>query len=242
MKNQPCGAGHGIPLLSAGAKLLSISMFVAGLLAQQLALAQGTTTYLSNLGQASAGSLAVGSNSWLAAPFMTGANAGGYVLNSVQLALTDASGNPTGFRVMIYNNGAWPGGIIPGINLSTLNGSLDPVAAGVYTFTPASTLTLSPRLFYEIVLTAETPIAAGAYEWSFATTSSYNPSGGWLAANGPVLTSGNGSSPSWNVSGATCAQFAINATEIPVPEPSALALLALGGFFLVWHQWKVKAV
>jgi hypothetical protein len=93
MKKQPCGLGRAIPFLSAGAKLLSISMFVAGLLAQQLALAQGTTTYLSNLGQASAGSLAVGSDSWLAAPFGTGFNAGGYVLDSAQLSLTDASGN-----------------------------------------------------------------------------------------------------------------------------------------------------
>ena len=209
-------------------------MFVVGLLAQQIAVAQGTTTYLSNLSQASAGSLPVGSDSWLAAAFQTGTNAAGYLLNSVQLALTAASGSPTGFRAMIYNNGAAPSGIIPGTNLCTLNGSLDPVAAGVYTFTPASTLTLLPRLFYEIVLTAETPMAVGAYEWSFATTSSYNPSGGWFAANGPILTSDNGSPPSWNLSGASSAQFAINGTA--VPEPSTLALLALGGWLLAWRH------
>ena len=29
MQNQPCGAGHGIPLLSAGAKLLTAGMLVA---------------------------------------------------------------------------------------------------------------------------------------------------------------------------------------------------------------------
>src|ERR1022692_2933980 len=145
MKKRPCGAGHGIPLWEPGQMTINpmeknrtnmksiISMFVVGLLAQQIAVAQGTTTYLSNLGQASAGSRAVGSDSWLAAAFMAGANAGGYVLNSVQLALTDASGNPTGFRVMIYNNGAEPSGVSPGTNLCTLNGSLDPVPAGVYT-------------------------------------------------------------------------------------------------------------
>jgi hypothetical protein len=212
-----------------------ISMFVAGLLAQQLALAQGTTTYLSNLGQASGGSLAVGSDSWLAAAFRPGFDAGGYSLDSVQLALADASGSPSGFTVMIYATN--PNSPAPFSYLSTLHGSLDPVAAGVYTFTPASTLTLSPGLFYDIVLTAETPIAVGAYEWNFATTSAYNPSGGWFTG-GPVLTSANGSFPG-HVSAGNYAQFAINAT---VPEPSTLGLLALGGFFLVWHQWKVKAV
>jgi hypothetical protein len=63
------------------------------------------TAYLSNLGQSSTGSLAVGSDSWLAASFGTGTNEGGYELNSIQLAMTDASGNPSGFTVMIYTNG-----------------------------------------------------------------------------------------------------------------------------------------
>jgi hypothetical protein len=57
---------------------------VFGLLAQQILQAQGTT-YLSNLDQSSVGSLAVGSNSWLAGIFETGTNPGGYVLNSIQL-------------------------------------------------------------------------------------------------------------------------------------------------------------
>jgi hypothetical protein len=200
-----------------------------------IAQAQGTI-YVSNLGQPSAGTLSVGSDSWLAAPFMTGTNAGGYALDSVQLALADASGSPSGFTVMLYATG--PSSPGPLSYLATLNGSLDPVAAGVYTFTPASTLTLRRGVFYDVVLTAETPIAAGAYEWSFAATSSYNPSGGWFAA-GPVLTSGNGSRP-WNVSGGTDAQFSISATA--VPEPSTLHLLALGGGFVLWRRQKLKAV
>ena len=215
--------------------LLAIPVFALAVLPPQILQAQGTT-YLSNLDQSSSGTLAVGSDSWLAAPFGTGFNAGGYVLDSAQLSLTDASGSPSGFAVMIYAAGI--SGPLPVSYLVTLHGSLDPVAAGVYTFTPASTLTLRPGVFYDVVLTAETPIAAGAYEWSFATTSSYNPSGGWFAGLS-VLTSGNGSPPSWHVSAGNYAQFAINAS---VPEPSALALLALGGFLFFWHRRNAMAV
>src|ERR1035441_1891498 len=73
-----------------------------GMLSPQIIQAQGTT-YLSNLDQSSVGSLAVGSNSWVAVGIYTGTNPGGYVLNSIQLAMTDASGNPSGFMAMLYN-------------------------------------------------------------------------------------------------------------------------------------------
>ncbi|MGA3213100.1 MAG: choice-of-anchor R domain-containing protein, partial [Terriglobales bacterium] len=138
---------------------------VFGLLTPQLLQAQGTT-YLSNLDQSSAGSLAVGSDSWLAGIFTTGLNPGGYVLNSIQLAMTDASGSPGGFMVMLYAPAI--GGILPGSSLGTLNGSLNPVTSGIYTYTPAATLTLAPNVPYSIVLTAGTAVANGAYELSCA--------------------------------------------------------------------------
>ena len=209
----------------------SALVLAVALSAPQITHAQGTT-YVSNLGFTSSGSSPVGSDSWLAADFLTGTNTGGCLLDSVQLALGDASGNPSGFTAMLYTS--YITASVPKSSLGTLNGSLNPVAAGVYTFTPASTLTLSPRLFYDIVLTAETPIAVGVYQWSFATTSACNPIDYWLAG-GPVLTSGSGS-PAWTPSGAIAAQFAINATA--VPEPSALGLLALGGFLVAWRHRK----
>src|ERR1035438_5489490 len=104
-----------------------------GMLSPQIIQAQGTT-YLSSLDQSSVGSLAVGSNSWVAAGIYTGTNPGGYVLNSVQLGMTDASGNPSDFTAMLYYPlfGGPPSG--PGRSLATLNGSLDPVTAGTYTY------------------------------------------------------------------------------------------------------------
>jgi hypothetical protein len=213
----------------------SIIASVFGLLAPQIIQAQGTT-YLSNLEQSSVGSLAVGSNSWLAVTFETGTNAGGYVLNSIQLAMSNASGNPSGFQVMLYAGVG--GGGTPGTLLGTLNGSLDPVTAGIYTYTPAATLTLPIRGPYDIVLTAGTAVGNGAYEWSAAGMNSYNPSGGWssLGAVAGVWTSSDGSLFSWIHNGSAFPQFAINASA--VPEPGVLSLLALGGLFLVRQHRK----
>src|ERR1017187_6872880 len=71
-----------------------IIMVIVALLVPQYIQAQGTTTYLSNLSQASAGSFAIGRNSWYAAGFETGNNASGYSVNSIQLLMTGAYGNP----------------------------------------------------------------------------------------------------------------------------------------------------
>lgn len=203
-----------------------IVMFMVGLLTRQVAQAQGTT-YLSNIGQPSTGSLAVGSNSWLAAGFFTGNNVGGYVLNSIQLGMTDASGNPSGFTTMVYAQSGNPFGPSPGSSLGTLDGSLNPVISGIFTYTPATDITLLPSAFYYIVLNAGTAIANGANEWSIAGTYSYNPIGGWGA--GTVWNSANGSNWSGNIF--LNAQFSINATAIP--EPSTLGLLGLSSLFFI---------
>src|ERR1035438_6868675 len=115
-----------------------IIAFAMALIVPQASQAQGIV-YLSNLGQPSAGSLVVGSNSWLAANFLTGTNAGGYALDSIQLGMSDASGTPSGFKAMLYNfRNTAP---IPGQSLGVLDGSLNPAVGGIYTFTPATSLT-----------------------------------------------------------------------------------------------------
>lgn len=203
-------------------------------LAAQIAQAQGTS-YLSNLSQASTGSYAIGSDAWIAIAFTTGNNADGYALNSVQLAMTDASGNPSDFTVMIYTS-AGVGGPLPGSSLGTLDGSLNPVPPGTYTYTDDSNIILSRNTFYFIVLTAGTTVANGAFDWSRASANSYNPSGGWSWAG--YFNSNNGSS--WSYAPSIFPQFAITAT--PVPEPSASWLLLLGvGFFLFVRKHKSHA-
>ena len=197
-----------------------IIVIVAALLASEIVQAQGTI-YLSSLSSTSTGRPSVGSDSWLAAGFDTGNNADGYLLDSIALGMANAAGNPSDFTIMIYAN---KGGvsISPGSNLGTLTGSLSPVNAGTYTYTPDSSLILSPNTIYFIVLTAGTAVANGAYEWS---ESAYPPSiNDWGAGNG-VLNSNNGI-PGWSPTPYLgIAQFAITATAIPEPSPAFLLLL-----------------
>lgn len=216
-----------------------IIIFVIGLLTRQFVLAQGEITYLSNLGQPSTGSNPVGSDSWIASEVITGNNSGGYLLDSIQLEMADASGNPSGFTIMIYNSAA-DFDFHPGNSLGTLNGSLNPASAGTYTYIAPSDFLLSPSTDYFIVLTSATPVTQfehpinGAYEWNFIGANLYNPSGGWRA--GGVWKSSDGLSWAIN-SGAP--QFAINAT--PIPEPSSLALVLLGSGVLFYVRRQVNS-
>ena len=218
-----------------------IVVFVVALIFPQIVQAQ-ETTYLSNLGQASIGSVAAGSNSWLAADIITGNNVSGYIFNSAQLAMSDASGNPNNFTVMLYS-ATTSTGVKPGSNLGTLAGSTNPSTTGIYTYTDDSNIILSPNTDYFIVLTAGTAVTNGAYEWSLTDTYSYNSSSGWGVGSDEgiiafFLTSNNGSS--WNADEGNI-QFAINAT--PIPEPSSEMLLGLGGILLLgFGRWKAKAV
>jgi hypothetical protein len=204
-----------------------------GLLAPQTVWCQGTL-YVSSLDQPSAGSAEVGSDSWVAAWFRTGSNPGGYALDSLQLDMTPATGDPGGFTVQLYTAGNYNGTEVPVSSLATLTGSSDPVTAGVYTYT-ASGLTLSSSSDYYVVLTAGTPVATGAYDWSF-DNSTADTSGGWSGSD-YLLSSSDGSSWKPNFEDA---QFSLTATA--VPEPDTLVLMGLpGGLFFVWRRWRARA-
>ncbi len=211
--------------------VVGVSALVFGLLLPETAHSQGTL-FVSSLGQPSTGSAAVGSDSLLAAPFLTGGNPGGYALDSVQLAITPASGSPNGFTVMLYSAGGLTA-LLPESSLGTFSGSSDPVSGGIFTYT-ASSLTLSPDTSYFIVLNAGTSVANGAYAWSFDNSPPVT-SGGWGGTD-YLLSSSDGSS--WN-SHFEDPQFSLTATA--VPEPDSFLLMGLSGvLFLVRPRWRAR--
>jgi hypothetical protein len=205
------------------------------------------TTYLSNLGQSPAGALGIGNNSWWAAGIVTGTNNGGYLLDSIQLSMADGyltGDTPDNFTVMLYATA--PGGFhLPENNIATLEGSANPATAGVYTYTPASSLTLSPNSFYSIVLTSGTPFIApeyvsvgpppSGYLWNFSNSTNpyvYNPSGGWFSP----YTYHSNDGMNWSSDLGTFLQFSITAE--PVPEPGFLSLSIMASLLFALHRRK----
>ena len=61
------------------------------------------TTYVSNLDRLIIGSLPVASDAWISTYFLTGNSPAGYKLNSIQLSLDNATGDPQGFAVMLWD-------------------------------------------------------------------------------------------------------------------------------------------
>jgi hypothetical protein len=203
----------------------SVIVLAIELLTSGFVQAQGTI-YMSNLGQPSSGVATVGNNSWAAVNFLTGNNAGGYSLNSVQLAMIGATGSPNGFTVMIYHEANNPAAILPGSSLDTLSGPSNPSTDGTYTYT-ASSLTLVPSTYYFIVLTSGTAISNGAYELNEGASYATSSDGG---GGGLIFSSSDGSN--WRGKPFTYAQFGITAAA--VPEPSSAFLFLLGSGVLMY--------
>ena len=89
-------------------KMLFDAMIVVaiGLLAPQTGSLAGNCLHF-HLKPASAGSVAVGSDSWLAVAVTTGGNPGGYALDSIELDMTPATGDPSGYTVQLYRWWSW---------------------------------------------------------------------------------------------------------------------------------------
>jgi hypothetical protein len=214
---------------------ITIRLLSVSLLAVHSVMAQGSITYVSNLGQTPSGSVSVGANAWYAGDFVSGTNAGGYLLDTVQLEMTDASGDPNSFTVMIYTGPDILGGNRPGSSLGTLLGSANPTAAGVYTYTSSSSLQLLANTVYFVVITAGTQTSGGVYSWS-ATS---DPSTGYTAYHwGGTTFAESTDGLNWNYVPSGFGQFALNATA--TPEPGVVGLLALGVSLFGLRRWNEK--
>ncbi len=194
-------------------KIIFTIVLIIGLLLPRMAQAQ-STLYVSNLGQTPTGSMFVGRDSWIAQIFFTGTNSSGYNLNSVQLLMNASSGSPSGFNISIYSS------LNPTNNLGNLSGP-DPLAGGLFTYT-ASNITLSPSTDYYVVVTAETTVVQGDYDWSAANNITVGNNGWIIGGIYKISTDGS----NWDYSRQFGFQLGIYATA--VPEPATYALAGLG--------------
>ncbi|HEX5398100.1 MAG TPA: choice-of-anchor R domain-containing protein, partial [Verrucomicrobiae bacterium] len=126
---------------------------------------------------------------------------------------------------------------VPGSPLESLDGSLDPTAAGIFSYA-SSGIALSPFTSYWIVLTSGTSVADGAYHWSFANNNAYGFLDGWKPMSYYASSTDglNWLAPYYNPP----LQFAVFATQIP--EPGVLSLLGLSALAHLWQRHKTKAI
>jgi hypothetical protein len=141
--------------------------------------------------------------------------------------MNPASGNPTGFSVSLYDS--VPGAGAPLNNLGSLVGT-DPAAGGIFSYT-ASGITILPGRFYYVVVTSQTPLAQGTYNWS-AVYHGTAHNGNWNIDD-VYYASTDGSS--WTrIVRQDVFQLAIYATA--VPEPATCSLVAMG-LMLLGFRW-----
>lgn len=201
-------------------------------------LAQGTlqgSLYLYSMDRLSppVSTLPIGSDSWGAQGFSTGANTDGYVLNSIILPpVTSLMGNPSNLVVSLYGFNASSGG--PGNSLFTLANALTPPENNYdYTSISGAGVILLPNTVYFIVLTAETPVSVGAFGWGVANQGAQS-SDGW-AFYARYYDSQNGLSWQNNTS-ANYFRMGMYATAVPEPAAGILFGLCLVG--LARRQWQ----
>lgn len=188
---------------------------VATLLTTRAAQAQGSLnpafqTYLSNLGESSAGSALFASDAWLAQAFTTGTNLNGYLLGGP--LFFSGTGSPAA-EVSFYSDSNGVPGILIGI----------------------SNTVFTPSTVYWLVATASEPsqssggIHVFTQSWNYTSDFNYSSLDNW-SLNAIFATSTNG--VNWSTATSHGAfQFGISAT--PVPEPGPLALLGFGPMTLL---------
>jgi hypothetical protein len=213
-----------------------IMLITAGLLVSPIVQAQ-ETTYLSNLGQSPTGSQPIGSDLSVAFDFTTGRNAfganfSGYDLDSIQLAMGNATGDPGNFSVTLYAVTGQPGvPPVPPSFICSLAGPADPATAGVYNYLAPQYLFLPTSSTYCVLLTDSTPIADGAF--ALSESAARGMMFEWTSHEALFNVDFNNSQLfDFADPVGTNPQFAINATVVPEPFPATL--LAFGGGILAF--------
>lgn len=198
--------------------ILLLLAFVAGGLSAQ-------TTFVSNMNNGTGGGIYIHNNQWVAREFTTGANAGGYQLNHVDLALNRFSSDPM-FAVSLWSNAS----NAPGSQL----GAFTYAGSGTqFNWVTGATLNVSTT-YWIVASSGQAVDVSTSHAWGGTSDASFALAGGWAA--GAVLGSadqggGWGSLPS-NF------QFAVTATELTaIPEPSTYAAIA-GAAMLGLAAWR----
>jgi len=167
--------------------------------------------YLSNSNQTVNSSYWTIGEIWI--PIMTGANASGYLLNSLTV-LFASNDNPvaTTAAVFDYSSSSYTD-FYTGIEVGT---------AGYYTFTPNTPISLATDSHYLILISQSDVLSSVTANWNFISSSAVTSVDNW----GTSLTDG-----------ADIPLFAISATPVaPVPEPAAVSLVCLGAFVFIVFQ------
>ena len=191
-------ATHALSSLAAGAVYTYTAYSGSGCTAANEIAGEtfATLVTLSNLTTSGTGTVVVDSSGGESAGFVTGGNAGGYTLESVDVrisSVTNTTGNASGDLTVALYTSASNGK--PGTSQATLTGS-SPTGAGTFTFTcpDSANCSLSPATQYHVVLTAPNTTGNGRYVWSVASTLSatQEPSNnGWFVNVSHYHYSGN---------------------------------------------------
>lgn len=156
----------------------------------------------------------VRNSQWLADKFTTGSNLNLLTLSAIKIQFV-ASGGTGGYFVDIYTDSSGK----PGSLFAALTGSADPNTAGIFTYTPSGTVTLSASTTYWMV-EGSTSSTVNFQPTYVNTPSSYTNNGYTITG---IYTYSANSGSSWSGGGSDGpTQYSIAV----VPEPATFAGIA----------------